>query len=231
MDGNGRWAQKQGENRIHGHQSAVQAVRDTVEACGDLGVKYLTLFAFSTENWNRPQEEINGLMELLVNSIKNESETLMKNNIRLLTIGNTESLPIGCRDALKSTMDLTKNNTGSSLILALSYSGKWDILQAAKSIAQKVKRGDIEVEDIDDQLFEMHLNTGKEIPNPELMIRTSGEMRISNFLLWQLAYSEIYITPTLWPDFRKKDLYEAVIDYQQRERRFGLTGQQVSEAN
>jgi undecaprenyl diphosphate synthase len=227
MDGNGRWAKQKGAMRVFGHRNAIKAVRDVTEGSAELGIKYLTLYAFSTENWNRPKFEVDALMELLVNTIKKETPTLLKNNVKLSTIGNTESLPPKAQVKLKQAMEATQHNTGLNLILALSYSGRWEIVNAVKSIAEKVKTGIIkDIEAIDDKLFSKHLST-EQTPDPELLIRTSGEMRISNFLLWQIAYSEIYITPTLWPDFRREHLYEAIIEYQQRERRFGKTSEQI----
>ena len=226
MDGNGRWAKKQGAMRIFGHKSAIKAVRETTEGCAELGVEHLTLYAFSTENWARPKKEVDGLMELLVNTIKGEMPTLLKNNVRLTTIGDTNSLPNNCRMNLNEAIVQTENNTGLNLILALSYSGRWDVLTAVKAIATKVGEGKMDVEEIDEELLQKHLSTG-DVPDPELMIRTSGEMRISNFLLWQLAYTELYITETLWPDYRKNDLHQAIISYQKRERRFGKISEQV----
>ena len=226
MDGNGRWAQKKGAMRIFGHKNAIKSVRETTESCAELGVKYLTLYAFSTENWSRPKSEVDALMELLVETIRKEVPTLMKNNVRLQTIGNTETLPGSCQKNLKKAIAQTKENTGLTLILALSYSGRWEIVQAVKNIAQQVKEGKLEIDEIDIETFDSSLSTAK-IPDPELMIRTSGEMRISNFLLWQLAYTELYVTETLWPDFRKENLYEAILSYQERERRFGKTSEQM----
>jgi undecaprenyl diphosphate synthase len=226
MDGNGRWAKKQGKLRTFGHQNGVKSVRDTTEACAELGVEYLTLYAFSTENWNRPRYEVNALMKLLVKTIHSETKTLNKNNIRLQAIGNLEALPKATRDELQQAIDNTKNNTRMTLVLALSYSSKWEILNAVKILANAVKNSEIGIEDIDEVNFEKHLCTA-DIPDPELMIRTSGEHRISNFLLWQLAYTEFYFTETLWPDFNKTELYEAILDYQQRERRFGKTSEQL----
>lgn len=220
MDGNGRWAQKQGVKRIFGHQNAIEAVRNVTEGSAELGVKFLTLYAFSTENWDRPKYEVDGLMSLLVNTIKDELPTLQKNNIRLATIGDTEGLPEGAQKRLAEAIELTSSNSGMVLILALNYSGRWDLIQAVNSILEKGKEH-IEPSDIDE-----HLSTIG-IPDPDLLIRTSGEMRISNFLLWQLAYTELHFTDVLWPDFRKKDLFEAIISYQQRERRFGKTSDQV----
>jgi undecaprenyl diphosphate synthase len=227
MDGNGRWAKKKGALRIFGHRNAVQAVRDVTEGCGELGIKYLTLYAFSTENWNRPKEEVEGLMELLVNTLKAEIKTLSENQVRLSTIGETSHLPKDCQNNLAWAMDQTKNNNGLNLILALSYSGRWEITKAVKKIAEDVKSGLIDASAINEKFFENYLQTSG-IPDPELLIRTSGELRISNFLLWQIAYSELFITPTLWPDFRKENLYEAIWSYQQRERRFGKTSEQLN---
>jgi undecaprenyl diphosphate synthase len=229
MDGNGRWAKKQGAMRIFGHNSAVSAVREATEGAAELGVEALTLYAFSTENWNRPKVEVMALMELLVRTIKSEIKTLLKNNISLHTIGNTSDLPKDCQEQLQQAIEQTKQNTGMKLVLALSYSGRWDIANATSQIAQAVKEGKILPQEIDEQLFERYLSTAQlSIPDPELMIRTSGEMRISNFLLWQLAYTEIFITDVLWPDFRKPDLHQAILSYQSRERRFGKTSEQIT---
>jgi undecaprenyl diphosphate synthase len=230
MDGNGRWAKKKGALRIFGHRNAVQAVRDVTEGCGEIGIKYLTLYAFSTENWNRPKDEIEGLMELLVNTLKQEISTLMDNQVKLITIGDTSNLPEECQKNLQWAKDTTKNNSGLTLILALSYSGRWELAQAVKSILNGVKAGTVNETEISEKLIEQHLQTSG-IPDPELLIRTSGEMRVSNFLLWQIAYTELYITPTLWPDFRKENLYEAIWAYQQRERRFGKTSEQLNPVN
>jgi undecaprenyl diphosphate synthase len=227
MDGNGRWARQQGEDRIFGHHEGVNSVREVVEACGEIGVKFLTLYAFSTENWNRPKEEVDGLMELLVNTISMETPNLHKKGVRLKVIGDVESLPDSCRKELQECIDKTAGNTVVTLILALSYSSKWEITQAVKKIAAEVKHNDITINDIDARLISEHLNT-KEFPDPELMIRTSGEHRISNFLLWQLAYAEFYFTDVLWPDFRKDEFYKAIIAYQNRERRFGKTSEQIA---
>lgn len=227
MDGNGRWAKKKGALRIFGHQNAVQAVREVTEGCGELGVKYLTLYAFSTENWGRPKEEVDGLMELLVNTVKKEIKTLMDNQVRLLTIGDTSHLPKNCQENLAWAKEKTRGNTGLTLIMALSYSGRWEITQAIQGIAQRVKQGILDPSEINEHTIENFLETSG-IPDPELLIRTSGELRISNFLLWQIAYTELYITPTLWPDFRKEHLYEAIWSYQQRERRFGKTSEQMN---
>ncbi len=226
MDGNGRWAKKRGNARIFGHKNGVKAVKETVEACGEIGVKYLTLYAFSTENWKRPKAEVDALMMLLVNSIENETANLVKNNVRLHVIGNQEKLPEKVNEKLEQIKKNTQYGTGLNLILALSYSSQTEILKAVKHISEDVKIGKINTEQITEQLFASYLDT-KGVPNPDLLIRTSGELRLSNFLLWQLAYSELYFTKTLWPDFRKKDLAEAIKDYQQRERRFGKTGEQL----
>lgn len=229
MDGNGRWAKKKGALRIFGHRNAVQAVRDVTEGCGELGIQFLTLYAFSTENWNRPKEEVDGLMELLVNTLKQEISRLMENRVRLKTIGETSHLPVDCQQNLEWATNQTKNNTGLTLIIALSYSGRREILSATKKIARDIKEGKLTDNDINEATFENYLQTAG-IPDPELLIRTSGEMRVSNFLLWQIAYTELYITPTLWPDFRKEHLYEAIWSYQQRERRFGKTSEQLNPA-
>ena len=218
MDGNGRWAQQKGEKRIYGHQNAIEAVRDVTEGCAELGIAYLTLYAFSTENWRRPQHEINALMTLLVNTIKSETPTLTKNNVSLSAIGAIDTLPEDCQKGLEETIQLTKGNNGLKLILALSYSGRWELVNAAKNIAKDFKEG--KITSINDDTINHYLATSG-IPDPELLIRTSGEKRISNFLLWQIAYSELYFTDILWPDFRKNNLYEAIVEYQQRERRFG----------
>ncbi|MCZ2479192.1 isoprenyl transferase [Aquirufa nivalisilvae] len=228
MDGNGRWAKQKGfTDRIFGHRNAIQAVRETIEGCGELGVKYLTLYAFSTENWNRPKAEVMALMSLLVSTINEELPTMMKNQVRLKAIGNIESLPDKSQKELLAAMDKTANNTGLTLVLALSYSGKWDLVQAAKKLAEKVKTGELQASDIDDSMMDNHLSTAG-MPDPDLMIRTGGDHRISNFMLWQLAYAELYIFEDLfWPDFRKVHLYQAIVDFQMRERRFGKTSEQV----
>jgi undecaprenyl diphosphate synthase len=226
MDGNGRWAKKKGAARVFGHQNAIQAVREATEGCAELGVGYLTLYAFSTENWGRPKMEVEALMQLLVVTINNEIDTLMKNNVQLSAIGDLDSLPKGCNHKLQEAIELTAGNTGLTLILALNYSGRWEIMQAAKALAQKVEKGQITSDEVDLTTWE-NLLTTRNIPDPALLIRTSGEMRISNFLLWQIAYTELYITPVLWPDFRRKHLYEAILAYQQRERRFGKISEQV----
>ncbi len=227
MDGNGRWAKKKGAMRIFGHKNAIQAVKDVTEGCGELGIKYLTLYAFSTENWNRPKAEIDGLMELLVSTLKQEIKTLMDNQVKLITIGETSNLPSDCQKNLEWAINETKNNSGLTLVLALSYSGRWEIIKAAKALAQEIEQGKLKANEINERLFENYLQTSG-IPDPELLIRTSGELRVSNFLLWQIAYTELYITPTLWPDFRKDHLYEAIWAYQQRERRFGKTSEQLN---
>lgn len=227
MDGNGRWAKEQGQDRLFGHFHGVESVRNIVEGCAELGVEYLTLYAFSTENWDRPEYEVVGLMELLVSTIRNEVESLHKNNIRLHVIGDMNMLPDYARKELTEALDFTKENTGLNLVMALSYSGRWELLNAVKNIAYEVKKGKLKVEEIDQDTLQQHLATSS-FPDPELMIRTSGEYRISNFLLYQLAYAELYFTHVRWPDFRKDNLYEAIIDYQGRERRFGKTGEQVT---
>ncbi len=226
MDGNGRWAQQQGKVRVFGHQSGVTAVRETSEAAAELGVEFLTLYAFSTENWNRPKEEVDALMELLVHTIHAETETLNKNNIRLATIGDTESLPEACRKELDEAIANTSKNTRMTLVLALSYSSRWEIIEATKKIAKQVAEGKLAVTNIDADCISKYLNTSA-FPDPELLIRTSGEHRVSNFLLWQIAYSEFYFTETLWPDFDKEEFYKAILDYQTRERRFGKTSAQL----
>ena len=226
MDGNGRWAKQQGHERIFGHQNGVRAVRDTAEAAAELGIEYLTLYAFSTENWNRPRAEVDALMELLVQTIHSEKETLNKNNIRLLTIGDTASLPARCREQLLEAITDTSKNTRLSLVLALSYSSRWEITNALKQIAIELKNDRLAINQIDETVISNHLTTNS-IPDPELLIRTSGEHRISNFLLWQIAYSELYFTDKLWPEFQKEDFYHALLDYQQRERRFGLVSEQL----
>ena len=220
MDGNGRWAQKKGNIRLHGHKAGVESVRDITESCAQLGVKHLTLYAFSTENWNRPAAEINGLMKLLVQSLRDEAERLKKNDIKLVTIGQIERLPEKCQRQLQEVKELTKDNSRMQLCLALSYSGRWDITEAVKQIALQVKGGAINPEDINDDLIGSFLSTAS-APDPDLIIRTSGEFRISNFLLWQLAYSELYITKTYWPDFRRDELYQAIYSFQKRDRRYG----------
>lgn len=227
MDGNGRWAKKHGKMRIFGHQNGVKSVRETTEAAAELGIKYLTLYAFSTENWNRPKKEVEALMTLLVHTIENEIKTLNKNNIRLEAIGDLKNLPKKSYSKLIEAIESTKNNDRMTLILALSYSSRWEIVDAIKKIANKISKNEISSDKIDQKLFSSFLTTSK-FPDPELLIRTSGEFRISNFLLWQIAYTELYFTPKLWPDFRKDDLYEAILDYQKRERRFGMISEQIN---
>ena len=226
MDGNGRWAKEKGKDRLFGHYSGVDSVRNIVEGCAELGIEYLTLYAFSTENWDRPKDEVTGLMELLVQTIRNEVADLNKNNIRLYVIGNTDLLPDSAQKELAEAMSETNNNTGLNLVMALSYSSRWEIISAVKNIGEAVKNGNLDPAAIDDEVFKQYLCTAS-IPDPELMIRTSGEYRISNFLLYQLAYSELYFTDVLWPDFRKENLYDALLDYQNRERRFGKTSEQL----
>ena len=227
MDGNGRWAKKIGKARIFGHRNGVIAVRETVEAAAELGVNHLTLYAFSTENWNRPKLEVNALMTLLVETLKKEINTLNKNNIKLNAIGDIEKLPKRTYKALVEGIDNTKNNTRMTLHLALNYSSRWEILEATKRIAAKVQQGIIDPMEISEDIYEQHLATAG-IPDPELLIRTSGEKRLSNYLLYQLAYSELYFTDNYWPEFRKDDFYKALIDFQMRERRFGMTSEQIS---
>ena len=226
MDGNGRWAKNHNKPRVFGHKNGVLAVRDVVEGAGEIGLNFLTLYAFSTENWNRPKVEITALMQLLVSTISKEVKSLNESNVRLLAIGDLKSLPGNCKKEMEKAIEKTKNNTGLTLILALSYSAKWEILNAVKAIATDVKNNKLSVENINESVFENHLQT-THIPDPELLIRTSGESRISNFLLWQIAYSELYFADKLWPDFRKEDLFKAIGDYQKRERRFGLTSEQL----
>ncbi len=226
MDGNGRWAKKNGKARVFGHKSGVASVRSVTEGAAEAGVKFLTLYAFSTENWNRPKAEVMALMQLLVTTIAGETKTLNKNNIRLQAIGNLNSLPKNCQSELAKAIENTSNNSGMTLVLALSYSSRWEILNAVNSLLIDVKSGKLTKENIDEDQFKNYLCT-KEIPDPELIIRTSGEHRISNFLLWQAAYSEFYFTDLLWPDFRKENLWDAITDFQNRERRFGKTSEQV----
>jgi len=227
MDGNGRWAKKKGNNRIYGHRNGVTAVRQLVEAAAELGIDYLTLYAFSTENWKRPKSEIEALMSLLISTVDNEMKTLTENNVRLHIIGDLAALPKDVTDKLQGAVDKTSANTGLNLVLALSYSARWELANAAKNIAEAAKNHQIDVEDIDNETFEKFLTT-KDYPDPELLIRTSGELRLSNFLLWQIAYAELYFTETLWPDFRKESFYEALINFQNRERRFGKTSEQLN---
>ena len=220
MDGNGRWAKDKGNVRLFGHKAGVESVRDITESCAQLGVENLTLYAFSTENWNRPSAEVSGLMNLLVNSLQKEAERLQRNNIRLVSIGQLDRLPKKCQNKLREVIELTKNNTRLELCLALSYSGRWDIIEAIKKVSKEVQNGNVNPDEIDDNLVSSYLSTA-DIPDPDLIIRTSGEYRISNFLLWQLAYSELYITQTFWPDFRRDELYKAIFSYQKRDRRYG----------
>jgi undecaprenyl diphosphate synthase len=227
MDGNGRWAKGKGKFRIFGHQNGVSTVKTITEACAEIGVKYLTLYAFSTENWNRPAIEVRALMELLVDTMRKELPTLMENGIKLSFIGNQSDLPVKCQKQIEVTMEETKHNTRMNLVLALSYSAKWDLVQAIKNISNDAMNGKINVADINDSLVDSYLSTHW-MPHPELLIRTSGEKRISNFLLWEIAYSELYFTDKLWPDFTKEDLYDAIYDFQNRERRFGKTSEQLS---
>jgi undecaprenyl diphosphate synthase len=228
MDGNGRWAQEKGQDRLFGHFHGVESVRNIVEGCAELGIEYLTLYAFSTENWDRPQYEVNGLMELLVDTIRKETETLNKNNIRLHVIGDRNMLSEYVNQELDESLEITRNNTGLNLIMALSYSGRWELVHAVQQIAADVAAGKLKAEAVDQDTLRNYLYTSN-YPDPELMIRTSGEYRISNFLLYQLAYAELYFTNTRWPDFRKKHLYEAILDFQNRERRFGKTSAQLQE--
>ncbi len=230
MDGNGRWARKKGNRRIFGHQNGVTAVRETVESAAEIGIDYLTLYAFSTENWSRPRTEIDALMSLLISSLQKETKTLMDNNIKLLSIGDIDSLPKDVAKKLNDTIEFTSKNSGMSLILALSYSGRWEIIDTIKKIARKIQSKELKVEEINEEVINNHLTTNN-IPDPELLIRTSGEYRISNFLLWQIAYTELYFSDVLWPDFRKENLFQAVLDYQNRERRFGKTSEQLSNEN
>ena len=227
MDGNGRWAAKHGKPRVMGHENGVESVRSVVEGAGEIGVKHLTLYAFSTENWDRPKEEVDALMALLVHAIEAETQELNKNNVRLSVIGCVNEMPENVQAKLQGCVDALKDNTGLNLVLALSYSGRWDVLNAVKNLADDLAKNKITQEKINNELFQNYLSTS-ELPDPELMIRTSGEYRISNFLLWQIAYSELYFTNKLWPDFRKDDLFEAIIDYQNRERRFGKTSEQLT---
>lgn len=228
MDGNGRWAKERGHDRLYGHHEGVQSVREVVEASSELGIQYLTLYAFSTENWERPTDEVQGIMELLVSTIRKEVDRLKKNNIRLHVIGDVAMLPAQCQNELGEAISLTSGNTGLNLIMALSYSSRWELVRAAKSIAADIKAGVVHVEDVDHTLFNKYLCT-KDFPDPELMIRTGGEYRVSNFLLYQLAYAELYFTAARWPDFRKENLYEAIVDFQSRERRFGKTSEQIQQ--
>ncbi|HAM98007.1 MAG TPA: isoprenyl transferase [Marinilabiliales bacterium] len=226
MDGNGRWAKKKGNVRIFGHRNAVNSVRETAEACAELGISYLTLYAFSTENWNRPKIEVNALMELLISTINTEINTLLDNNIKLNAIGQLSDLPKKAQLKLAEAIEKTKNKTGLTLTLALSYSSKVEIVNAVKDIASLVKQGALQIDEINESILSNHLSTHA-MPDPDLMIRTSGEQRISNFLLWQMAYTELYFTDVLWPDYNKEELYKAILDFQLRERRFGMISEQL----
>ncbi len=226
MDGNGRWAKKRGNQRIFGHRNGVQSVRETVRAAGELEIDYLTLYAFSTENWNRPKKEIDALMSLLITSIEKETPELIKNNVRLVTIGDQSLISEKVKTKLDGLIAKTKENTGLTVVLALSYSARWEITMAMQQIAKSIESGDLKPEEVTEQTITTTLSTAK-IPDPDLLIRTSGEHRISNFLLWQIAYAELYFTETLWPDFRAENFYEAIYAYQQRERRFGKTSEQI----
>lgn len=228
MDGNGRWAQHRGLDRIFGHQQGVNAVRNVIEAAAEIGIGYLTLYAFSTENWGRPDEEVSALMGIMIDSLNRETDTLMKNNICLKAIGDVDRLAVDVRARLTETIKVTSVGTGLNLVVAISYSSRWEITEAAKKMHSDIAKGIFKVEDVTENAFSNYLTTSG-IPDPELMIRTSGEMRLSNFLLWQLAYAELYFTEKLWPDFGKEDFYEAIIDFQKRERRFGKTSEQVLE--
>ncbi|MFP5040419.1 isoprenyl transferase [Parasediminibacterium sp. JCM 36343] len=228
MDGNGRWAEEKGQERLYGHFHGVESVRNIVEGCAELGVGYLTLYAFSTENWDRPRLEVDGLMTLLADTLRKEVPILNKNNIKLHVIGDMEMLPPFAINALQEALDMTSHNTGLNLIMALSYSSRWELVNAVKKIGIDVAAGKINPLDINQDTLQQYLTTSQ-FPDPELMIRTSGEFRISNFLLYQLAYAELYFTNTRWPDFRKENLYEAIIDFQNRERRFGKTGSQIQQ--
>jgi undecaprenyl diphosphate synthase len=226
MDGNGRWAKQQGQDRLFGHTSGVESVRSTIKVARELGIKFLTLYAFSTENWNRPKEEVDGLMDLLVQSIANEVDELNENGIRLITIGDDTQLPRNCQEGLAGAREKTKDNTELTLVLALNYSARWEIMEGLKKIAVEIENKNLTSEEVNEQLFESYLST-KNIPDPELLIRTSGENRVSNFLLWQIAYTEFHFTDIFWPDFRKEHLLKAILDYQARERRFGLVSEQI----
>jgi undecaprenyl diphosphate synthase len=226
MDGNGRWAELHGNERIQGHKHGVEAVRSVVEGAGEAGIDFLTLYAFSTENWDRPKAEVNALMSLLVDAIIKETDNLNEKNVRMLAIGDLASLPSEAQSELQGAIQRTSSNTGLTLVLALSYSGRWEILEAIRTIIQDIRNKRITDNQINDTFFENYLSTAG-IPDPELLIRTSGEFRISNFLLWQIAYTEFYFTDILWPDFRKEDLFDAIIDFQHRERRFGKTSEQI----
>lgn len=230
MDGNGRWAKKQGLARMYGHRQGVETVHRITETAAELGIQYLTLYTFSTENWNRPKEEVDALMTLLVDTIAKETPTLMKNNVRLLTIGDTERLPEGAKRKFEQCMEETSGNTGLRLVIALSYSARWEITNAMQAAVRKAQTGELKVEDVNEELVSSLMTTAG-MPDPDLLIRTSGELRISNFLLWQLAYSELYFTDCLWPEFTEEEFCKAIVDYQHRERRFGKTSEQVLTKN
>ncbi|TAF46166.1 MAG: isoprenyl transferase [Sphingobacteriales bacterium] len=227
MDGNGRWAKEKGKLRVFGHKNGIISVKDVIEGATEIGIEYVTLYAFSTENWNRPKLEVAAIMEILISTIHKETQTLINNNVRLNVIGNMDALPTNCKRELNEAMQKTAHNYRLTLTLALSYSARWDITQATKNIAQKVKNGQLQPAEINETLFSHHLNTHN-LPDPELLIRTSGEHRVSNYLLWEIAYAELYFTPKLWPDFRRNDLFEAIYNFQKRERRFGLTSEQLT---
>jgi undecaprenyl diphosphate synthase len=226
MDGNGRWARQRGMDRIFGHQQGVKALREIIEASAELKIKFLTVYAFSTENWGRPDEEVSALMGIMVQSLNKETDTLIKNNIRLSAIGDTQRLADDVRERLMETINVTSDATGLNLIVAMSYSSRWEMTEAAKKLSAEITGGSVDPDSVNEYNFEKYLTTHG-VPDPELMIRTSGEMRISNFLLWQLAYTELYFTEILWPDFGKVELYKAIIDFQKRERRFGKTSEQL----
>lgn len=227
MDGNGRWAKQREEQRTFGHHHGIKSVREVIEGAGEIGISYITLYAFSTENWSRPKEEVDAIMTLMVNVIHSEIDSLQANNVRLKAIGDLESLPIDCNKTLLDAIEKTKDNTGLTVVLALNYSSKWEIVKAVQTIARKVKDDQLAIEEITSDSFSKHLSTSF-MPDPDLLIRTSGEQRLSNYLLWQLAYSELYFTPVLWPDFTKEHLFEAIVYYQQKERRFGMTSEQIN---
>jgi undecaprenyl diphosphate synthase len=227
MDGNGRWAKKQGQERLFGHNFGVGSVREVLKAAKEMKVEYLTLYAFSTENWNRPKEEVEGIMDLLIRTIAGETDELNQSGVRLMSIGDIQGLPEGCKAELLKAQEITSKNTEINLVLALNYSSRWEITNAVKAIAKKIENSELKSEDICDETMDLHLSSSG-IPDPELLIRTSGEHRISNFLLWQIAYTEFYFTEVLWPDFKKEDFYKAVINYQSRERRFGMVSEQLN---
>ncbi|MBO4621145.1 MAG: isoprenyl transferase [Paludibacteraceae bacterium] len=228
MDGNGRWAKERGLARIYGHQKGGDVLHDILNCAADTGVQYMTLYAFSIENWSRPAEEVNGLMDLLIDIVEKETATLMKRNVRLLTVGDTDMLPENVKKTFLGCIEQTKNNTGLKLIFALSYSSRWEITKAMRDVTKLAIEGKVKPEEIDEQFVSAHLSTGlQDIPDPDLLIRTSGELRISNFLLWQIAYSELYFTPCRWPEFTEEEFWKAIVDYQHRERRFGKTSEQV----